>query len=75
MIVTCRELTERSTDKKEGRLTRGERLAVALHLAWCRRCRRYLAQLDLTVDALRKLHDEDVPSPVRDALRKRFRDR
>ncbi|HZO12722.1 MAG TPA: hypothetical protein VFB62_05680 [Polyangiaceae bacterium] len=73
MIVTCRELTEMSTDKKEGKLTRAQRLAVALHLAWCRRCKRYLEQVDLTVDALHRLRDEPVSSSARRALRARFR--
>ena len=73
MIVTCRELTEMSTDKKEGKLTRAQRLAVALHLAWCRRCKRYLEQLDLTVEALNRLPGEPVSAAVRQKLRERFR--
>ena len=72
MIITCRELTELSTDKKEQKLTRTQRLGVAIHLSWCHRCRRYLEQLDLTVETLKHIHDAPVSDAARADLRARF---
>jgi len=75
MIVTCRDLTELVTDRKEGKLSAWKRAGCALHLAWCTRCRNYIAQLDLTVEALKRIPREEVPDAMRAALRERLRAR
>ncbi|NUO49430.1 MAG: hypothetical protein HOV80_11295 [Polyangiaceae bacterium] len=64
MIITCRELTEAATDKKEGALSGVDRAALRVHLAWCTRCRRYLEQMDLTVDVLGAMPSEPAPEDV-----------
>jgi anti-sigma factor RsiW len=53
VILTCRQLVEKVTDAREGRLSAGDRAGWAAHLAWCRHCRLYVAQMDQTVEALR----------------------
>ena len=53
MILTCRQLVEKVTDAREGRLSAGDRAGWAAHLAWCRHCRLYVAQMDETVATLR----------------------
>jgi hypothetical protein len=73
VIVTCRELTELCTAHKEGRLGLLQRSGIAFHLSWCERCRTYLAQLDLTVVAVKRLEDEAVRPEVKRDLAARFR--
>jgi anti-sigma factor RsiW len=73
MLVTCRQLTEMVTDKKEGKLSSEQQAGYALHLSWCDRCRRYIQQMDLTMEAVKRLPDEPVPEEVRSALLARFR--
>jgi anti-sigma factor RsiW len=69
MILTCRKLVERVTDAREGRLSALDRVSYAAHLAWCRHCRRYVAQMDQTVRALRHGRpDETAPPEVVAAL-------
>ena len=62
MIFTCRHLVERVTDAREGRLSALDRASYAAHLAWCRHCRRYVAQMDQTVRALQQGRPDD-PAP------------
>ena len=75
MALTCRELTELATDKKEGVLTLLQRAGVRVHLSWCGRCRRYLEQMDLAVDALAAMPVEAVPEDVEAALLEKFGER
>ena len=55
MIITCRQLVEKVTDASEGQLSAADRAGWAVHLAWCSDCRRYVAQMDQTVAALKTL--------------------
>lgn len=75
MIVTCRKLTEMITDHKEGKLSSMQQAAYSLHLLWCRHCRAYVQQMNLTIDALKDLPDDPVPSDVHVALLAEFRRR
>jgi anti-sigma factor RsiW len=75
MIITCRELTEAATDKKEGTLDGVDRAALRVHLAWCTKCRRYLEQMDLTVDVLGAIPSEPAPEGLHDELLRRFQKR
>ncbi|NUP10256.1 MAG: hypothetical protein HOW73_29755 [Polyangiaceae bacterium] len=72
MVITCRELTELATDKKEGVLSGMDRLGIRVHLSWCTRCRTYLEQMDLAVDALAALPDEAATDEVVSDLVSRF---
>lgn len=65
MILTCRQLVEKATEAQEGHLSRLDRIGWALHLSWCRHCRRYVAQLEQTRKWLRLLsRDESAPKDV-----------
>lgn len=73
-MLTCREVTERVTDYLERDLSWRQRLQFRLHLLMCGVCRRYVAQMQLTTDLIRRLRDEPVPAPPLDpALREAFR--
>ncbi len=75
MIVTCVELTEAATNHKEGALQRLDRAALRVHIAWCSRCRRYLQQMDLTVEALGAMRAEPAPESVHADLLEKLRRR
>ncbi len=51
-MLSCRELTERSTELLEGDVPFGQRLMFRLHLAMCAHCRNYVEQIRLTAAAL-----------------------
>ncbi|MBK8481083.1 MAG: zf-HC2 domain-containing protein [Proteobacteria bacterium] len=76
-MLTCKELTEVITDYLEGRMSFGQRLRFRMHLALCRSCRRYLRQMRLTIQALRRtlseLPAERMPAEMRDELCARLR--
>lgn len=72
MIVTCRDVTEAATAKKEGALGALDRSALMVHLAWCSRCRTYLSQMDVTVEALRALPKQAAPEAIHTALLEKF---
>ncbi len=74
-MLTCRELTEKLTDYLEGRMRFGERTSLFLHLAACRHCRAYVAQMRATIAATGALPDEPIPDEVRVRLSAAFRDR
>lgn len=64
-MLTCREVVARSSALLEGELGFRERLAVRLHLAMCKHCRRFLRQLTLLVESLRRrsgVHAAPVPA-------------
>lgn len=73
MPVTCCQLTEMVTDKKEGKLSSAQQSDYEAHLSWCHRCRTYIQQMDLTMAAVKRLPDAPVPEALRDALLARFR--
>lgn len=73
MLVTCRQLTEMVTDKKEGKLSSAQQSDYEHHLSWCHRCRTYIEQMDLTMGAVKRLPDDPVPEGLRGALLARFR--
>lgn len=51
-MLSCREVTERSSDYLDRRLGLRERLGMALHLMICRACRAYLEQVRATIALL-----------------------
>lgn len=63
--LTCREVAARATDYMERPLPLCQRLQIGMHLLICASCRRYVRQLALTRDTMRRLprplpSDEDV---------------
>ncbi|WP_437781664.1 anti-sigma factor family protein [Sorangium sp. So ce1097] len=75
MLVTCCQLTEMITDRREGALSSEQEEGCAQHLSWCERCRTYLRQMDLTIHALRGIPGEPLHDEVRAALFAQFQRR
>ncbi|MGZ3425342.1 MAG: anti-sigma factor family protein [Polyangia bacterium] len=73
MILTCKQLVERVTDARERRLSAVDRVGYAVHLGWCGRCRRFVRQLDRTVEALGAMPAESAPRELRRAILARRR--
>ena len=71
--LTCQELAELVTDYLEGALPRRQRARFAFHIAGCRNCRRYVAQMRTTVAVTGRVRAEDIPPEVRDELLAVFR--
>jgi predicted anti-sigma-YlaC factor YlaD len=65
-MLRCRDVTGRISDYIDGNLTWRESVAVRLHLAMCRFCRRYLRQIRSTVAVLRTLGGMPASSGERD---------
>lgn len=53
-MLTCEQATEKASARLDGQLDSRERLALAVHLLICNRCRRFARQLAGLVAALRK---------------------
>jgi len=68
-MMSCRQVTRRiASDQLAGAGWRS-RLGVRLHLAMCRHCRRYAAQLAAIGDAARSLFRRRESGPSRDLER------
>jgi len=77
-MLTCKEIEERVTAYIEHELSWPERMQFKLHVIMCRFCRRYVAQMEATRAALRRLGQRAHPSDqvdlvARDVFR-RWRD-
>lgn len=72
-MFTCKDVTETAGDRLDGTLRGLTGLRFRLHLAMCRNCRRYVAQLRQTVAALRALPTEVPPVALEDRLCATFR--
>ncbi len=74
MILTCKEMVERVTDARDGRLSTFDRICFRVHLGYCRNCCRYVAQMDQTIAALRHVSEgERAPPDVVATLLERTR--
>lgn len=63
-MLTCREMTELASDFLEGRLRWTQGAAARLHLSICENCRRYLRQLRLTIQTIRRARPPEAPVNV-----------
>jgi len=72
-MLKCRELTELGSEIIDRRLGFATRLAVLAHLGLCPHCRRYLKQLRLTSETLRRLPPDKEPEApaILEAIRRR----
>jgi hypothetical protein len=57
MMLSCKEVTRRVSQGEDRQLALGERLALQLHFAICRGCRRAGEQLRFLRRAVRKLSE------------------
>lgn len=78
-MLTCREAAALASEAVDGTLPRARWLSYWMHLALCRACRRYRAQMDLTRAALRRLADRtpspELSTPVREEFERRQKER
>ncbi|MEM6531849.1 MAG: zf-HC2 domain-containing protein [Myxococcota bacterium] len=73
MLPTCQEITQLCTDYLERRLSRLDRLRFQLHIALCPHCRRYMKQMQATVDALGYMPADAIPTDLESELMERFK--
>jgi len=71
--LTCRELVELVTEYFEDALSAAERARFEEHLGACEPCRRYVAQMRTTIEAVGRLDAENLPPGAEEALRAAFR--
>ncbi|WP_445189253.1 anti-sigma factor family protein [Pseudonocardia sp. Cha107L01] len=66
--LVCQQAVELMSDYLEGALSERERARLEAHLADCRHCGEYLAQLRATIDCLGRATAEDLPTRAVDEL-------
>ena len=67
-MIACRELVTLVTDYLEDRLSPADRSRFDAHIAGCRHCTAYLAQMRETIRLTGTLREEEIPPELRDAL-------
>jgi anti-sigma factor RsiW len=73
--ISCQEVVEVITDYLEGKLSPGDVAIFEAHLALCDGCRWYLDQMRITIAAVGRIEDDEVPSELRDTVLAAFRNR
>jgi anti-sigma factor RsiW len=73
--ISCQEVVEIITDYLEGKLSPEDVAIFEAHLALCDGCQWYLDQIRITIAAVGRIEDEDVPAELRDTVLAAFRDR
>ena len=71
--LTCQELVELVTDYLEGALSPSDYVRFEAHLAICRHCAAYLAQMRRTIQVLGRLTEESLEPATRHDLLQLFR--
>lgn len=66
--LSCREVVELVTDFLEGRLAIDQRDLFERHMTMCTWCQTYLDQMRHTLTVVGSLREDDVPTPLLDAL-------
>jgi predicted anti-sigma-YlaC factor YlaD len=72
--ISCQEVVELVTDYLEGAMTPEEAARFDHHLTLCEGCVFYVEQIRMTIEAVGRIGEEDVPPHVRDDLVAAFRD-
>jgi anti-sigma factor RsiW len=73
--IRCQDVVEVITDYLEGKLPAEDVASFEAHLAICDGCQWYLEQMRITIAAVGRIEDEDVPAELRDTLLAAFRRR
>ena len=73
--ISCQEVVEVITDYLEGRLSREDVAVLEAHFALCDGCRWYLDQMRITIAAVCRIEDEEVPAELRDTVLAAFHNR
>ena len=71
--ITCREVVELVTDYIESALNADETALFEQHLNFCDGCLTYVDQLRVTIDAVGRIDEQDVPPEARERLLTAFR--
>jgi anti-sigma factor RsiW len=72
--MRCRQVVELMTEYLEGTLSAADRARFEQHLAGCKGCQAYLAQLRTTLRVLGTMPEEPMPEPLKTELMRAFRD-
>lgn len=73
--LSCEDLTQRTSEYLDEALPPGEREAFDGHLAACAACARHLADFRQTIQRLRSLPREPMPSDMKERLRQALHSR
>ena len=73
--ISCQEVVEVVTDYLEGKLSPEDAAIFDAHLALCDGCQFYLDQMRITIAAVGRVDDEEVPAELRDTVLAAFRNR
>jgi hypothetical protein len=60
-MFSCKDITEHASEYLEKELTFSKRLNMRLHLFMCLNCRRYVKQLQITVQTLGRMRKKEEP--------------
>ena len=72
--ISCQEVVEIVTDYLEGAMSPEDVARFDHHLSLCEGCVFYVEQIRMTIAAVGRIGEEDVPPEVRDDLVAAFRD-
>ncbi|MGD8884714.1 MAG: zf-HC2 domain-containing protein [Gammaproteobacteria bacterium] len=61
-MLSCKEITENANSYLDKELPFFTRMKVKLHLKMCVHCRRYVDQLQMTIEALKSMKPDDAVS-------------
>jgi anti-sigma factor RsiW len=73
--ISCQEVVEVVTDYLEGKLSPEAVAVFEAHLALCDGCQWYLDQMRITISAVGRIEDEELPAELRDTVLAAFRNR
>jgi anti-sigma factor RsiW len=73
--ISCQEVVEVITDYLEGKLSPEDVAIFEAHLAICDGCQWYLDQMRITIAAVGRIEDDEVPAELRDPVLAAFRSR
>lgn len=73
--LSCEDLMQRTSEYLDEALPPGEREALDRHLATCAGCTRHLRDLLQTIQRLRSLPREPMPSDMKERLREALHSR
>ena len=72
--ISCQEVVELVTDYLDGAMSPADVARFDHHLSLCEGCVFYVDQIRMTIAAVGRIGEEDVPPAVRDDLVAAFRD-
>jgi hypothetical protein len=72
--ISCQDVVELVTDYLEGAMSRQDVARFEHHLSLCDGCIFYVDQVRMTIAAVGRIGEDDVPPEIRDDLVAAFRD-